>query len=343
VSRYRVKLPQIGEIVPLTPGETNDARIAPYWRDGILDFDSTENNAATADHYSLQWGPKVNFQQFSRANNEAMDITPGRQMGWPDLFARIREAARHREVKVYDAACGFGAIMDELFRAPVPEGLSYVGADIHASLPHVRRPDGVDPSRILFVRWDISEPLPLEDRFDVVICRAAIHHTPRPEHTFAGLVKAVADDGVLAISAYARKGRLRESIDDALRAQVARLSSEDAFLIASEFSALGRALQGVKEKVTVTEEMPWLGIKAGTYGLQELIYDHVLKCWYNEQFGDYYSNVVNFDWYHPPYAYRYEVATLRGWFEEAGFTVATAISTKPQHFLEGQRGGGLAI
>ena len=75
-----------------------------------------------------------------------MEFTPGRQMGWPDLF---EASARAREIptRIYDAACGFGGIMDELFRDPVPEHLLYVGADIHGALGDIDVPKNVRTTR----------------------------------------------------------------------------------------------------------------------------------------------------------------------------------------------------
>ena len=71
--------------------------------------------------------------------------------------------------------------------------------------------------------------------------------------------------------------------------------------------------------------------------MQEFIYDHFLKCWFNERFGDRYSDIVNFDWYHPPYAYRYEVSEIQAWFRDNGLEVIDIQTTKAQHYLEGRR------
>ena len=84
--------------------------------------------------------------------------------------------------------------------------------------------------------------------------------------------------------------------------------------VAQEFAALGKALQSVSEKVKVVRDLEWLGIAAGEYGVQQLVYDCIVKCWHNEKFGDYLSSIVNFDWYHPTYAYRYDAETLRNLF-----------------------------
>ena len=112
--------------------------------------------------------------------------------------------------------------------------------------------------QIFLFRFDISNPLPVREPFDFVICRASIHHTSSPTRTFDSLVRGVAPGGRLAISAYAQKGRLRELNDDALRALVTPMSNERALQVAAEFTALGKVLQGVAQKVTVERDLEWL-------------------------------------------------------------------------------------
>ena len=43
--------------------------------------------------------------------------------------------------------------------------------------------------------------------------------------------------------------------------------------VAHEFTALGKALQGVSQKVKIDRDLEWLGIAAGEYGVQQLVYD----------------------------------------------------------------------
>jgi hypothetical protein len=87
----------------------------------------------------------------------------------------------------------------------------------------------------------------------------------------------------------------------------------------------------------IAQDLPFLNIRAGEYDVQSFIYDHFLKCWFNPEFGERYSDVVNFDWYHPQYAYRYEPQEIQVWFDENGIKVDQVSSTKAQHYFEGRR------
>ena len=289
----------------------------------------------TSEHYSLQWGSDVDFASFYRSNPDALSVMTSKQMGWPALIARIREQSNLGRVRLLDAACGYGGLFQDLFAQPAPAGLNYLGADIHGALMTIRRPDAVEPDRSRFVRWDISDPLPTDEVFDFIICRAAIHHTIDPRATFRSLVTRLAAGGTIAITVYAKKSPMREANDDALRSLIVPKTPNEAFDLARQFTLLGRDLQRYEEKIEIAQDLPFLGIKAGRYDLQEFIYDHFLKCWFNPKFGERYSDVVNFDWYHPPYAYRYEAKEVRSWFDEHDLKIDRSSSTKAQHYFEG--------
>lgn len=269
-----------------------------------------------AEHYTLQWGGEIS--KFLRTNEAAASITPGKQLGWPDLFIEIRRNGG----RVYDAGCGFGGVV-ECVRGP---GVTYLGVDIHNSLDSLPRYPNVE-----YRNWDMSQPI--NDTFDYVICRAAAHHTPDPQATIRVLAKALVPGGVLAFSVYARKGIIRESCDRILREQITQMPSEEAMRYARQFACIGRDLQKAGT-VTITEDLPDLGIPAGKYQIQDLIYRYILKCWYNETWGIKHSAIVNFDWYHPQYAWTFTQEQAIGLAESAGLKVRKIVSIPAQHYVE---------
>lgn len=133
----------------------------------------------TSDHYTKQSGSELGFQKFVEGNPDSAMVMPGRQLGWGGFFSEIRSAGSERSISVYDAACGFGDVMRRLFEEPAPKYLKYVGADIHDSLSTIEVPEEAN-----IIKWDISRPLPKNQKFDFIICRAALHHTPDPLATF---------------------------------------------------------------------------------------------------------------------------------------------------------------
>ena len=305
---------------------------------GVIDLlPERRSDDQTSEHYSLQWGAEVDFASFYRSNPDALSVMTSKQMGWPRLIERIRALANSKKVSLLDAACGYGGLFQDLFASVAPGGLTYLGADIHGSLAAISRPDTIDSKRARFLRWDISDPVPTDEIFDFVICRAAIHHTENPRATFRSLVSRLAPGGTIAITVYAKKSPMRETSDDAMRAQMVPMPPREAFDLARQFTLLGRDLQSSEGKIEIAQDLPFLGIKGGQYKIQEFIYDYFLKCWFNPKFGERYSDVVNFDWYHPPYAYRYEPEEVRTWFDEHNLEISDFCSTKAQHYFEGRR------
>jgi hypothetical protein len=81
---------------------------------------------------------------------------------------------------------------------------------------------------------------------------------------------------------------------------------------------LGRELSHLNAKITLEKGIPLLGLPAGEHDVQRLIYWTFFKCFWNEDLGQGISDLVNFDWYHPPYASRHTEEEVLGWCQEDG-------------------------
>ena len=76
----------------------------------VLDLLADASNE-TAAHYSKQWGDDTGYTKFIRNAPTAAKHTMARQLGWPDLFNRIRAEATIRDVSVYDAPADLGSFI----------------------------------------------------------------------------------------------------------------------------------------------------------------------------------------------------------------------------------------
>ena len=54
-------------------------------------------------------------------------------------------------------------------------------------------------------------------------------------------------------------------------------------------------------------------------------------------YGERFSTLVNYDWYHPRYAHRYELNEVEQWFERNQLRLVEETSTDVQHYLKGQK------
>jgi SAM-dependent methyltransferase len=292
------------------------------------------DSSATSAHYSKQWGKDVGFLSFVTANKaSARSAMPSYQLPWGEIIAQIRKRASREGVRVCDAACGYGGLLADLYETPAPSRLYYLGADIHDSLSDIVLPR-LEAENISLIRWDIGVPMPVVERFDYVLCRNALHHTRDPSATLSSLAMLLKPGGTMAFSVYARKTPMREAVDDALRATIGRMSTDEALALAREFTLLGRDLQESAGTITLKQDLGFLGLRKGSYPIQEFLYYFFIKCWYNRAFGEEYSDIVNFDWYHPTYAYRYTLDEIIAMARANGLRVERTASIPAQHFIE---------
>jgi SAM-dependent methyltransferase len=228
---------------------------------------------------------------------------------------------------VLDAGTGSGRDA-AYFRSIAGEGTNVWGVDTaYVSLARAR--GEVGDKRIGFVNADINT-LPFPDEFfDLISCDQVIHHTPDPRATFENLKKKLKTGGTVNCYVYRKKAAIREWVDDYVRDQVADMPIDEALAAMTGISALGKSLADLNQTLEVPEDIPVLGIKKGTYNLQRFVHYNIMKCFYNEDFDDFTNNIVNVDWYHPRYCFRYSAEEFRAWFDEGW---------KVEHFDEREAG-----
>ena len=112
---------------------------------------------------------------------------------------------------------------------------------------------------------------------------------------------------------YRVKGPLREFADDYLRSLLTQAPLEQCVAFAEHITQVGRALSRLKATVEIENDIPELELKRGVYDVQRLIYDHVLKCFWNDDYDFLTNAMVNFDWYRPLHAFRYREEDIRAW------------------------------
>ena len=235
--------------------------------------------------------------------------------------------------RTLDAGCGAGFSTSAWMRDDWPDsGAEYVGADISGAVDVARDRLGRFPGTH-FVQADVLQ-LPFRpSSFDAIISEGVLHHTPSTERAVKALVPLLAAGGELMFYVYRRKAPLREFADDYVRDALAGLPPDEAWEALRPLTKLGQALAELETEVEVPEDVPLLGIKAGRYDVQRLVYWHIAKLFWNSKMTFEENNHLNFDWYAPRYAHRQTESEIRGWcadenleivhfdVHEAGYTV----------------------
>ncbi len=217
-----------------------------------------------------------------------------------------------RDDLVLDAGCGSG-VDTSLF---ADCGATVVAVDLSRAAAHATNRQAGSRPNVHVIQGDVQR-LPFSpDTFDYVSSDQVLHHTPDTFASFAAIRRLVKPTGRIAIYVYRRKGPIREFVDDYVREHTTKMSAEECYAFCRSVTELGRALSAVRAEVDVPEPIPMLEIDAGTQDVQRFVYWNVMKCFWNEDY-DFETNViVNFDWYHPHYAYRHAADEVTRWFDQ---------------------------
>jgi len=228
-----------------------------------------------------------------------------------DYFSRRR--------RILDAGCG-GGYSAGLWMNKSWTQAEWVGADISSAIDVAQDRLGSGASKD-FVQADVLQLPFAEGSFDTVFSEGVLHHTPSTELALRSAVSVLEKGGEVMFYVYSKKGAIREFTDDYIRNVVAPLAPEDAWEKLRSLTKLGQALAELHQEVEVREDIPYLGIKAGRYDIQRLLYWSVAKMYWNDAFSFEENHHVNFDWYHPRYAHRQTEEEVRRWCDEASLSI----------------------
>jgi SAM-dependent methyltransferase/uncharacterized protein YbaR (Trm112 family) len=283
-------------------------------RDGVprLAGDGT-GQEGTIESFSAKWGkvsPEELEQRFAQQYRWYVERYGFRdESGLADFLAGC-EAILEAGTGLGGDAARFARLSDaQVIGLDLSEGV--VGAQRHWA----------GPSNLHYVQGDILE-LPFRpESFDFVSSDQVIHHTPDAPRAFAKLARLLRPGGHLAVYVYRRKSLLRELADTEVRKLTTAMSVEECMEFSEQVAELGRELSRTGAKVNLQRGVPLLGIDPGEHDVQRLIYWGFLKCFWNEDFSERLNALVNFDWYHPPYASRHTDDEVRGWCADAGLEI----------------------
>lgn len=288
-------------------------------RNGIARFVEVadEGQRQTQEAFAFKWGYRASYGSPAMIDAARAWFVKrygfGTPQGMQDYFA-----SRQR---VLDAGCGSGFSTGLWLTPQWRAGATtfVVGADVSAAVDVARDRLGESPLTD-FVQSDLMA-LPFAAIFDTIVSEGVMHHTPSTRAALHRLAGHLQPGGELLFYVYRRKAPIREFADDLVRDQLAGLTPPEAWEALRPLTRLGQALAELKTEVTVPEDVPLLGIRAGRYDVQRLLYWNFAKMFWNEALSFEENHHVNFDWYAPRYAHRHTEEEIRDWCREFGLRV----------------------
>lgn len=164
--------------------------------------------------------------------------------------------------------------------------------------------------------------------FDIIFSDGVLHHTENTEKAFNILCEYLKPGGIIGIYVYCKKSLIREIADKKIRNITTEMSFNECLRFSKQMTKLGKAFKKIKQPVIIEEDISLLGIKKGKYNLQKFVYDNFVKCFYNENTDDKFSDLINVDWYHPKYANHHTKEEVYSWFKNNNLSKIKLIQPK---------------
>jgi ubiquinone/menaquinone biosynthesis C-methylase UbiE len=268
-----------------------------------------------AESFGYKWSRRSSYESDSFATwYEAWLL---QKYGFDDADHLRSHFARFK--RVLEIGCGSGMSSVISLNGLGPDQ-RWVGLDLSSAVDVAAQRMGDRPNTA-FVQADALALPFAPGTFDAIFSEGVLHHTPSTRRALAAATSVLAPGGELMFYVYATKAPIREAADDLLRERVSKMTPEEAWLAMGPLTRLAQALADLNVTVEVPEDVPLLGIKAGPYDVQRLLYWHFAKLFWNPAMGFEGSQHVNFDWYHPLYAHRQSETEIRTWCSELGLNI----------------------
>jgi 2-polyprenyl-3-methyl-5-hydroxy-6-metoxy-1,4-benzoquinol methylase/uncharacterized protein YbaR (Trm112 family) len=264
-------------------------RVYPVVR-GIPRFVTHSNYA---ESFGFQWNTHARTQ---------LDSHTGLSISHDRLWAAIGGRADLHGQRVLEAGSGAGRFTEVLVRA----GADVVSFDYSTAVDANARNNLPTPHLHLFQGDIFSIPL-AESSFDKVVCLGVIQHTPDPHAAFRSLAVYVQPGGQLVIDAYTRSVTSLLHWKYLLRPITRRMGKETLY----------RLVKAVTPPlIPVARILRRTAGRAGARLLPIVEYSHLgLPAELNAQ----WAILDTFDMYSPAHDHPQSLATVKRWFEEAGF------------------------
>jgi SAM-dependent methyltransferase len=270
----------------------------------------------TSTSFGYKWGRRDSYEDAAATDSYRHWLLDKYGFASVEAWAGYFDGRR----RVLDVGCGSGYSSALWLDTPHWKGRAmWVGVDISEAIDIARDRLG-SVTNTHFVQADALRMPFAPGTFDAIFSEGVLHHTRSTREALLACALLLAPGGAFHFYVYRKKAPVREFTDDHVRSVLAAMTNDQAWEAMRPLTKLARDLAALHATVEV-EDIPVLGIKAGRYDLQRLIYWNFAKLFWNDSYPFETNLHVNFDWYRPHYANRQTEAEVRAWCAEAGLRI----------------------
>lgn len=299
-------------------GLTNERGERYAIRHGIPRFVRSDDagQRQTSDTFGYKWGRRESYEDAKALETYRAWLVAKYGFGSTDEWVSYFDGRR----RILDLGCGSGYSSALWLDTPRWTGRAmWIGVDISEAIDVARERLG-SLANTHFVQADALQMPFAPGTFDTVFSEGVLHHTPSTRGALLSAARVLAPGGDFHFYVYRKKAPVREFTDDHVRAALSGMTNDEAWEAMRPLTRLARDLSQLGATVEV-EDIPVLGIKAGRYDVQRLIYWNFAKLFWNENYPFEANLHVNFDWYRPQYANRQTEEEVRAWCAEASLEI----------------------
>jgi 2-polyprenyl-3-methyl-5-hydroxy-6-metoxy-1,4-benzoquinol methylase len=122
-------------------------------------------------------------------------------------------SAPKNKIRILDAGCGTGNTSLSLanqFKEIEFVGLDQSGPSLKKAISNAKKNRLIN---LTFRKWNLLQPLPSHEKFDLALCLGVLHHTADMKKVMINLNNALKDNGEMFLWIYGKHGRYNHSLN----------------------------------------------------------------------------------------------------------------------------------
>ena len=248
---------------------------------------------------------------------------------------------KKKRIKFLDVGCGHGHLFKIYFSKYIKK-LDYVGFDVHPDLQ--RTFNFLKPlfskykKKPIIVRASMNK-IPknkIFKNFDFVWADGTLHHSDSVESGINQISRVIKSGGYFIFWIINKQKPLRKITDNFFRDVSEKIKNpkkyENELEEISRLSiAFGKSLGN--DKVRIRKNIETLKLNPGTYKLQEILYDYIIKLFYNKSLSFKRHVNVHWDWFRPPLYHQTSTKDLKRYLKKNKFIITSHTEKTNGHFV----------